>query len=59
MAVDAKGNPVETAGNTNSNSSNANSSGRVTRDIKGKKELVFEIAELRGKGYPAPVNMEG
>jgi L,D-transpeptidase ErfK/SrfK len=29
-----------------------NKSGRVTRTIKGKKEIVIEIAALKGKGYP-------
>ena len=28
-------------------------SGRVTRNFKGKKEIVIEIAALKGKGYPA------
>jgi lipoprotein-anchoring transpeptidase ErfK/SrfK len=27
--------------------------GKVTRTIKGKKEIVIEIAALKGKGYPA------
>jgi len=40
----------------NSNNSNAQS-GSVTRSIKGKKEVVFDLAELKGKGYPAPVGM--
>jgi hypothetical protein len=42
---------------TNSNAkSNSKTQGeQVTRAVKGKKEVVFELAELRGKGYPAPV----
>ncbi|MFL6229239.1 MAG: L,D-transpeptidase, partial [Pyrinomonadaceae bacterium] len=36
------------------NSSNADG-GRVTRNVKGQKEVVIEIDALRGKGYPAPV----
>ncbi len=58
MAVDALGKPVEANGNTNTNTSNANKknqSDKVTRNIKGKKEVVFELAELKGKGYPAPL----
>jgi len=35
------------------------SSGKVTRAIKGKKEVVIEIAALEGKGYPAPVDVQG
>ena len=31
----------------------ARKSGRVTRIFKGKKEVVIEIAALKGKGYPA------
>jgi L,D-transpeptidase ErfK/SrfK len=31
----------------------AQKSGRVTRNFKGKKEIVIEIASLKGKGYPA------
>jgi lipoprotein-anchoring transpeptidase ErfK/SrfK len=30
-------------------------SGKVTRTVKGAKEVVIEIAALSGKGYPAPV----
>ena len=29
-----------------------NKSGRVTRTVKGQKEIVIEIAALKGKGYP-------
>ncbi len=72
MAIDATGQPVDSnAANANSNvnqnansktgdnsKANANSDGgSVTRTIKGKKEVVFELAELKGKGYPAPVNL--
>jgi lipoprotein-anchoring transpeptidase ErfK/SrfK len=62
MAIDAQGDPVDPDNASNFNSSSnkdaqtkkpSNSSGKVTRNIKGKKELVFELAELRGKGYPA------
>lgn len=55
MAVDAGGKPVDPA-SSNSNLADNKSkkeSSKVTRNIKGKKELVFELAELRGKGYPA------
>jgi lipoprotein-anchoring transpeptidase ErfK/SrfK len=45
--------------NDNSSNKNANKSGgegaRVTRNVKGQKEIVVEIEALRGKGYPAPV----
>lgn len=68
MAFDAKGNPVDgntnsSGGNTNSNtkaSNNKNSnsnSAAVTRNVKGKKEVTFQLAQLQGKGYPAPANL--
>lgn len=70
MAIDATGNPVEVsadqantgnqrnAANSNSKNKNANSdSGSVTRNIKGKKEVSFDLAELKGKGYPAPIGI--
>ncbi len=42
--------------NSNSQSKNSNTDdGKVTREIKGKKEVIIELAQLRGKGYPAPV----
>lgn len=31
---------------------------QVTRTVKGKKEIVIEVAALKGKGYPAPVAMD-
>jgi len=58
MAVDAQGDAVTGNGNVNSNSNSANSnSGKVTRNIKGKKEIAVDVAALRGKGYPAPASM--
>jgi lipoprotein-anchoring transpeptidase ErfK/SrfK len=33
-------------------------SGKVTRAVKGKKEIVIEIAALKGKGYPAAVELD-
>jgi lipoprotein-anchoring transpeptidase ErfK/SrfK len=31
---------------------------QLTRQFKGKKEVVIEIAALTGKGYPAPVDLD-
>ena len=45
------------AKNKNSNSNANASDGSVTRTIKGKKEVMFVVAALKGKGYPAPVNL--
>ena len=71
MSRDAQGNldgeanaNANTNGNTNANTNsnaNANSnsnSGQVTRNIKGQKEIVIELAQLAGKGYPAPIAMQ-
>lgn len=66
MAYNAQGEKVE--GNSDNSNINANSNksenknsnsgdGSVTKTLKGKKEVMFEIAALKGKGYPAPVNI--
>lgn len=57
MANDAQGDPVAANSSANSNS-NSNTDGKVTRNIKGKKEVSFELPELKGKGYPAAVGMK-
>lgn len=53
MAIDAQGQPVEESDSNKKPSS----SSKVTRTIKGAKEVVVDIAALKGKGYPAPVNI--
>ncbi|MCM3869556.1 MAG: L,D-transpeptidase family protein [Pyrinomonadaceae bacterium] len=63
MSRDAKGKPdtLATAKTSASPSASpasspkaiAKTSGKVTRNFKGKKEVVIEIAALKGKGYPA------
>jgi hypothetical protein len=72
MAIDATGNPVEASGNSNVNSADSNKTNtnnskgntnvskdvNVTRNVKGKKEISFDIAALKGKGYPAAVGMK-
>lgn len=70
MAVDAEGNMVEESSNVNVNAAPAKNKndntankkddsqkGKVTRNVKGQKEIVVEIAALKGKGYPAPVDL--
>jgi hypothetical protein len=37
---------------------NRNTNVRETKTVKGQKEVVIDIAALRGKGYPAPVNLD-
>jgi hypothetical protein len=74
MARDAKGNPTDgapdpsptaspEAANKNANQNankQANAAGgeKVTRSVKGQKEIVIELAALKGKGYPAPVALD-
>lgn len=58
MAHDAHGNPTNDAGPTPTpKAKEKDNSGKVTYTVKGQKELVIDIAALRGKGYPAPVNL--
>ena len=47
-------------GAQNKEESKANNiaSGKVTRTIKGGKEVVVELPALLGKGYPAPVDLD-
>ena len=54
MAIDAHGKPVEEGGDDNKKPS---TSDKVTRTMKGEKEIVIDIAALKGKGYPLPVNI--
>jgi lipoprotein-anchoring transpeptidase ErfK/SrfK len=54
MAVDAHGQPVDDNGGKPSKKS-----GRITTTIKGKKEIIVDVPQLAGKGYPAPVNLVG
>lgn len=59
MAVDAHGNPVDEDDSKASNSSKKSQSGKITTTIKGKKEIVIDVPQLAGKGYPAPVDLMG
>ena len=59
MAVDAKGNPVDENDSKASDTSKKSKSGKITTTIKGKKEIVVDVPQLAGKGYPAPVNLMG
>jgi lipoprotein-anchoring transpeptidase ErfK/SrfK len=69
MARDATGRPAAGDGTTNDNAAATKSdkkndkksekeSAHITSTIKGKKEIVIDIAALKGKGYPAPVNFD-
>jgi L,D-transpeptidase ErfK/SrfK len=52
MARDASGKPVVKPVDTKPRNSTR---ARVTRTIRGEKEVVIDIASLKGKGYPAPI----
>jgi lipoprotein-anchoring transpeptidase ErfK/SrfK len=67
MARDAQGNPADgqpsasptpTPGKGDNKNADKNANVRETKTIKGQKEVVIDIAALRGKGYPAPVNLD-
>jgi lipoprotein-anchoring transpeptidase ErfK/SrfK len=57
MARDPQGNPVETTP-TPTPTPKKDGQVRETRTVKGQKEVVIEIAALRGKGYPAAANLD-
>ena len=57
MARDARGNPAD-GQSTPTPTPSKKGDVRETKTIKGEKEVVVEIAALRGKGYPAPVNLD-
>ena len=44
--------------NKNANKKTDTENAKVTRTVKGQKEIVIELAALRGKGYPAPVALD-
>jgi lipoprotein-anchoring transpeptidase ErfK/SrfK len=50
--------PESKAASKNANKKPEAASGKVTSTIKGRKEIVIEIAALKGKGYPAPVDLD-
>ena len=55
-ATNANTNKSKSAANANANAVKPDAQGgHVTRNVKGQKEVTFEIAALKGKGYPAPV----
>jgi hypothetical protein len=63
MARGASGKPVIKPASTDGSDKDEvkpknNASGKAPRTIKGGKEVVIEIGALRGKGYPAPVDLD-
>lgn len=44
--------------NKNENKRTGADGSKVTRAVKGKKEIVIEITALKGKGYPAAVELD-
>ncbi|MEO8648452.1 MAG: L,D-transpeptidase [Acidobacteriota bacterium] len=56
MAVDAQGQPVDDTNDAKNETNSKNTSGKVTRSIKGKKMIEIPLSKLVGKGYPPPAN---
>ena len=52
---DVRTDSKDNAANKAASAKDTKNNGSVTRGVKGKKEAVFEIAALAGKGYPAPM----
>jgi lipoprotein-anchoring transpeptidase ErfK/SrfK len=50
--------PQGKASNKNENRKTETQSAKVTRTVRGKKEIVIEIAALAGKGYPAAAALD-
>ncbi|MGI9035241.1 MAG: L,D-transpeptidase family protein [Pyrinomonadaceae bacterium] len=57
MGTDAGGQEVTEEAAAAKAKAKKNTSKTVTRTIKGKKEIDIPIAALKGKGYPAPVDL--
>jgi hypothetical protein len=57
MERDAGGKTVATPAGDTSKPKNGTTR-FVTRTIRGQKEVVIQMAELKGKGYPAPVDLD-
>ncbi len=53
----ANSNAANTSNSNSKNNSNSKDAS-VTRNIKGKKEVSFDIAALKGKGYPAALGIK-
>ena len=57
-ANNANANSNANVKNANGNSNQSAGGDRVTRTIKGAKEVTIELAALAGKGYPAAIGMD-
>jgi hypothetical protein len=59
MSLTPSGKDPDSDERENTNKSNLNTNlGRVTRNIKGQKEMVFKLPELAGKGYPSLMGLK-
>ncbi|HEY0006363.1 MAG TPA: L,D-transpeptidase [Pyrinomonadaceae bacterium] len=54
--LDQPGEPAKKDEQKNAKKAEKTDGAKVTRTVKGQKEIVLEIAALQGKGYPAPVD---
>ena len=56
MSRDAQGRSDEAKADTKNDNKKADA--KVTRAVKGRKEVVIEVAALKGKGYPAAARLD-
>src|SRR5581483_6674145 len=57
MARGASGSPADQSQDQSDSKNKKSKSAKVTPRVIGQKEIVIDIAELQGKGYPDPVNL--
>jgi len=62
MSRDANGKSTEPQTNSSKTApeklaKNKDGSPKITRSVKGEKEVIIEVAALNGKGYPEPVQL--
>jgi hypothetical protein len=62
MSRDANGKSTEPQTNSSKTAreklaKNKDGSPKITRNVKGEKEVIIEVAALNGKGYPEPVQL--
>lgn len=57
QAANAKPSPSPSSQKSDKKAETTGKPPEVTRTVKGKKEIVVEVAALKAKGYPAPVEL--
>lgn len=57
MNKDANGKPISESAENAENKDKNNENSKVTKNIKGQKEITIPIPQFSGKGYPLPVSL--